>query len=420
MTKKKLTIIFIVALALLFFGILKGNYSDDYKKEYSYKEYEKSSRDNYTSFKKNILSELKSKLDLSDQSEWQNDYNNFLGTTSNQFEGPQVHLEKFIYNKTEYIRDSVSLNKNKFPEFIGGFDIHGLSFDPDSKTRGKPDLNISITQPKAYTPKINKNIQSIVKSLGFKSENKPYKTYTKEVFSIVDSTIKIERIRMDLWLTEFFVTFETNAWKGKRTGTEDGRREIANQRHFPFEIELKIYPNVSPWYINTGNSFDIKPDIAVGAIYVSQITKFPKNDIQIGVRPSEAGIPLPLIKQDYYHNLSNPEKLIEDKVSNATVWNKPIYAKLYCSNIGTYRKFLTKGDEKVTFKLIMPLLVRGNWDIQIPNSIIPEYTPTPPYRRTVWDIFVPSWGIGLLGKIGSGLLYMAVLAVIVLIFFKKI
>ncbi len=155
MTKKKLTIIFIVALALLFFGILKGNYSDDYKKEYSYKEYEKSSRDNYTSFKKNILSELKSKLDLSDQSEWQNDYNNFLGTTSNQFEGPQVHLDKFIYNKTEYIRDSVSLNKNKFPEFIGGFDIHGLSFDPDSKTRGKPDLNISITQPKAYTPKIN-------------------------------------------------------------------------------------------------------------------------------------------------------------------------------------------------------------------------------------------------------------------------
>ena len=417
---QKIRIVFICVLVLLVFGIGKGFYSNDYKETYSYQEYEKSNRDRYTSFKKNILAELKSKLNLSDKTSWQNDYNSFLGTTSNQFEGPQVHLDKFIYNGKAYLRDSVAGHKNSFPEFVGGFDIHGLVFDPDSKTRGKPDLKINITQPKAYAPQEQKNIQSIVKSLGFKSENKPYKTYTKEVFSVVDSIIKIERIRMDLWLTEFFVSFETKAWTGERKGTDEGRREIANQRHLPFEIDLKIYPNISPWYVNTGSSFDVKPDIAVGAIYVSKIIKFPKEDDKIGVRPSEPGIPLPLIKQSYYNNLSNPEKLIEDTVSDRTVWNKPIYAKLYCSNIGSYRNLLTKGDEKVTFKLIMPLLVRGNWDIQIPDAIIPDYKPVPPYRRTAWDVFVPSWGLGLFGKISSGLLYLAMIALIVLIFLKKI
>ncbi|CAM1365575.1 hypothetical protein [Tenacibaculum xiamenense] len=420
MNKKTLGIVLIIALILLISGIFKGNYSDDYVEEYSYQEYEKASRDKYLSFKENILTELKSRLNLAEKTEWQNDYNNFLGTTSSQFEGPQVHLEKLIYNGKEYFRDSVIKHKNKYPEFVGGFNIHELIFDPDSKTRGKPDLNIKVTDPRAYNPIENKNLLSIVNSLGFESEGKPYKTYTKEVFSIIDSTIKIERIRMDLWLTKFNITLETKAWQGRRDGEDDGRREIANQRHYPFEVDLKIYPNVSPWYVNTGNSFDIKPDIAVGAIYVNKITKFPEDDDKIGVSPSEPGIQLPLVKQDYYNNLNTPEKLIEDKAGDATVWNKPIYAKVYCSNIGTYRNLFRKGDEKISFELVMPLLVRGNWDIRIPNSIIPEYKPLPPYRRTLADVLIPSWGIGFFGKIASSLLYIVILVVIGLVFLKKL
>ncbi len=388
-----------IVFLILIIGIAVNNTNDSYKKEVSFKEYEESNMDSYLSFKTNILNELKGKVKLKEKVDWQQDYNSHLNMTSNQFEGPQVHIEKFIYNGDEYIRDSVFKSPEKYNQFVTPFTITSLLFDPDDRTSGKPDIRVTVVPPAPFEEKRSRIFTDILERYdGGKSNISPYKTYFKEVYSIRDSTIIIENIKMDMWLTKFSVTIETESWKHDREDEDDGRREIANQRHKPFNIVLMVVPNVSPWYVNTGNSFDKKADMAVGAIYCEGITKLPKENWDIGVDPKSAGTALPLIKQDYYNNLENPDMLFNEKEGDKTIWNKPLYAIISVPNIGSYRNFTSKGDEQVTFDFIMPLLVRGSWDIQIPASIIPEYKPAPPYRRSLANILLPKWGLGIFGQ----------------------
>ena len=251
-----------------------------------------------------------------------------------------------------------------------------------------------------------------------KNNISPYKTYFKEVYSIKDSTITVENIKMDMWLTKFSVTIETVSWKNRRDDEDDGRREIANQRHEPFYVVLEIL-NVAPWYVNTGNAFDKKADVAIGAIYCEGITKKLKDNRVMGVEPNSVGQALPLITPDYYKSLENPDEIFDQKEENKTIWNKPLYAIISVPNIGSYRKLTSKGDEQVTFDFIMPVFVRGRWDIQIPSSIIPEYKPTPPYRRSLTNILIPKWGMGILGKVISILIYVLIIGVLALLLFNK-
>ncbi len=402
-----------VVVIILAIGIIVGHSNESYKQDISYKEYEQSERDNYLSFKANILKELKSQMNIGEAGTWQQDYNAHLQMTSNQFEGPQVHLEKLIYNHKEYIRDTVNKYRNKYKEFLTPFTIHELQFDPDERTTGKPDIIVTVVPPVPFQERRSAVLQGILNRIdGAKDKISPYKTYSKEVYKIEDSIIKIEHIKMDLWLTKFNVTITTDSWGKYREDSADGKREIANQRHAPFDVLLKILPNVSPWYVNDGKSFDKKPDMAIGAIYCDGIQKDPKDSRNIGVVPRSIGEALPLIKQSYYNQIDNASAMFDQEANDQTIWNKPLYAYISVPEIGSYRELKKKGDEMVNFSFIMPLLVRGSWDVQIPSSIVPEYKPTPPYKRTLSDIFLPKWGLGKFGKVLSGFFFLLVIAAI--------
>lgn len=398
------------------------------KQDYSYQEYEKSERDKYTSFKTFILDNLKNKFKLKDSKISTNQYNSQLGITSSQFEGPQVHIEKLVYNNKEYYQDSVFNKYTKYPEFTK-FDIQTIVFDPDHRYLYKPDLRVQVIPPVPYQEKETK-VQEFFKYLeGDNNTIKSYKTYTKQVFSIGDdSTIHIENINIDLWLTKFTVTIETEGWKGKvklENGDEvdynRSDREMNDQRLAPFRIILKVFPNVSDWFVNTGNAFDMKADMAVGAIYCMNINNMSKDDPNIGVTPKEFGVPLPLIKQDYYESMVSPAKLKDVEVTDKTIWNKPIYAELAFSNFGTYKKFLAQGrDDKISFDFIMPLFVRGSWDIKIPTEIVPEYKPTEPYHRKLFDFLVPKWGLKGFGRSISTVIYLVIGIIALSAFFPAI
>ena len=410
-----------IVLLLLAIGIFVGHSNESYKEDVSYKEYEQSEKDNYFTFKANILKELKAQMNIGEAGSWQHDYNAHLQMTSNQFEGPQVHIEKLIYNHKEYLRDTVNKYRSKYKEFLTPFTIHSFQFDPDNRTTGKPDIIVNVVPPVPFEERRSAALQNILNRIdGGKDKISPYKTYSKEVYKIEDSIIKIEHIKMDLWLTKFNVTITTDSWGKHREDSSNGKREIANQRHAPFDVLLKIFPNVSPWYVNDGSSFDKKPDMAIGAIYCDGIKKDPKDSRNIGVVPRSVGEALPLIKQSYYNQIDNADAMFDQENNDQTIWNKPLYAYISVPEIGSYREFNKKGDEMVNFSFIMPLLVRGSWDVQIPSSIVPEYKPTPPYKRTLSDILLPKWGLGIFGKGLSLILFLLVIGVVGLTLLKKI
>ena len=414
----KAIIIAITVIILLFVFISINSIDDSHQDEISYQEYESLNKDKYLSFKENILNELKSRMNLVDTKGWQNDYNSHLQMTSSQFEGPQVHIEKLVYRNKEFYRDSVNKNREEFKEFITPFTIHGFQFDPDNRTTGKPDIIVSVAPPVPFQENRSRILNNILEKIDGRKDNiTPYKTYSKEVYSIVDSTIQIEHIKMDLWLTKFEVNISIQSWGIKKEENDDGNREIANQRHPPFDLLLRIIPNVSPWYVNDGSSFDKKADMAIGAIYCNEIIKDPKDSRNIGVVPRNVGDALPLIKQTYYNNLNNPQEIFNQKDDNNTIWNKPLYAYISVPSIGSYRTLSKKGDEMVNFSFIMPLLVRGSWDIQIPSSIVPEYQPTPPYKRKLTNILLPKWGLGVFGQ---GLSLIIISGFLVVLVYKLI
>ena len=426
MNSKIFIYISIGLLIILIWRIARENTPEFIQKEYTYQEYLKSDRDQYTTFKNFIISRIRDRFNLQATKKLENQYNYQLNMTSNQFEGPQVHIEKFVYNNQEYYQDSVFEHYAKYPQF-SQFDIQTLVFDPDDRMLHKPDVRVQVIPPVPYYDRESK-LEKFYQYLdGNADAVKPYKTYTKQVFEIGDdSTITIQNINMDLWLTTFSVTVETEGWKGKVKGEngeevdfESSEREMNNQRLMPFRIVLKIYPNVSPWYVNNGSAFDKKADMAIGAIYCKKIIKISEDDDRIGVTPKEPGIPLPLIKQNYYESIKSPANLLNDSATDKTVWNKPIYAELYFANFGTYKNFLKSKDDKISFEFIMPLLVRGSWDIQIPPQIVPEYKPVKPYRRSLANILLPSWGLKGFGRTLSTILFVFVGLIVAAAFFPS-
>ncbi|MCR9249853.1 MAG: hypothetical protein NXI20_05490 [bacterium] len=433
MKKNLKFIILLVLVGVLAFRIISENSEDSLKEEYSYEEFLKSDKDRYNTFRQEIINEVKNRFYLKGASKLDNTYNHQLEMTSNQFEGPQVHLQEFVYNKKSYQRDSVQKYIRTTAEQSKGFnqfDIHSISFDPDHPQLYKPDIHVQVIPPKPYVEQRPANLQKFFDYIdGSSNEIKPYKTYTKEVFTINDdTTISVENINMDLWLTTFTVTVESDSYTKKiRLDEEDaelekaGNKEYQNQRHKPFSIILKIFPNVSPWYVNNGNSFDKKADMAIGAIYCSKIKKWPKEDTDIGVIPRESGVALPLINQDYYLKVTSDE-VLDLENNDKTIWNKPVYAEITFTDFGSWTKKwgIERGDEKISFDFIMPLFVRGSWDIQIPTEVIPSYKPIPPYSRKLSDILLPKWGLKGIGKFLSTILYVVIGFILLMAFFPMI
>ena len=113
---------------------------------------------------------------------------------------------------------------------------------------------------------------------------------------------------------------------------------------------------------------------------------------------------------------------------NASIWDKPYYIKLFVKNIGSHKKnsLITIGkkrlreyDDQYTFSFLMPLIVRGSWDVMPPDEVIPSWSP--PQPRTVRGFqlshLLPSWGLSFFGKTTSLILLIGAVLFILNFFF---
>jgi hypothetical protein len=132
-------------------------------------------------------------------------------------------------------------------------------------------------------------------------------------------------------------------------------------------------------------------------------------------------VALPLINQDYYLKVTSDE-VLDLENNDKTIWNKPVYAEITFTDFGSWTKKwgIERGDEKISFDFIMPLFVRGSWDIQIPTEVIPSYKPIPPYSRKLSDILLPKWGLKGIGKFLSTILYVVIGFILLMAFFPMI
>ena len=272
---------------------------------------------------------------------------------------------------------------------------------------------------------------------------------------------------MQLWLTEFEVTVgivpERNDppipptreererttypgyWYGssqKQVKLGDLKEEWKNNRYGNVTLVLKIIPNNAPWYVKTALEQNERPDIAIGAVYCSDLVMSREQDEQrispniqkgsvIFLHP-ESGAGTPEEESVKFPDDLNSaaQKVFDETVagpsgSGASIWNKPFYINIFFNNIGSWKEgwFLNwrKFDDQVTFHFLMPVFVVGSWDVIVPSEIIPKWEPPKPYydEFTIGSLF-PSWGLGFLGKLFSGGVMIVVLIVLLALLFPSV
>lgn len=356
------------------------------------------------------------------------------------FEGAEVKLAGI------QVYDSIFRQKSKKPYYT--YHCNGAKLDPDHPMYGLPDIEISLG-PVAYYEPEKSVLQSLVK-LGVDSKPKPYKTYKKRL--IIDSLgIQNKFIEMQLWLTTFTATISVIADRDKPQINpseaslnakiypgywyKDSRRYISmndlkhkeeykNHQYSDITFVLEVNPNASPWYIKTDNMQTEMPDIAVGAVFCQQLIKHPKNENKIHLQTFK-GMAAPLYNKAFENDNLISDNLDEsvknvmndlENIKNENIWNKKYYVKLYSANIGSRQKgfFGTKKfDEQVEYTFLMPLLVVGSWDIQIPSEILPEMeVPKPYYKSMSIKNLFPKWGLGIGKWLSSGLIIVLLVLVV--------
>jgi hypothetical protein len=380
----------------------------------------------------------------------------YRGGSTGQFEGPQAHIELLKFH------DEI-LNRSDGERLF--FDGNTLNFDPDHPFYGLPNLVASVGPVKLYEPEGGKLSQLLRIAAGSR-EPKPYKIYKKRVRS-AHPNAPVRSFEMQLWLTEFEVTVgivperndpavpptreerERTSYPGYWYGSSrnqvklgDLKEEWKNNRYGNVTLVLKIIPNNAPWYVKTALEQNERPDIAIGAVYCSDLVLSREQDEQrispniqkgsvIFLRP-ESGSGAPEEQSvKFPDDLSSAAQKVFDETvggssgSAPSIWNKPFYIKIFFNNIGSWKEgwFLNwrKFDDQVTFRFLMPVFVVGSWDVIVPGEIIPKWEPPKPYydEFTLGSLF-PSWGLGFLGKLFSGGALVVVLIVILALLFPSV
>ncbi|RMG26470.1 MAG: hypothetical protein D6730_09085 [Bacteroidetes bacterium] len=353
--------------------------------------------------------------------------------TQSNFEGPQVHL----YSVKHWNREFFGRNPQRGMRV---FDISGFNYDPDHDNFGLPNVTASVSNVKLYTPP-QRPLQAL---FGFTSKkNKPYRVYRKKIKSNKNGVL-VEDLEMELWLTTFSVnvtivpdlkgpriglsaedkqrvTYPAYWYKGSSNHPSDSlldriplgklKREINDYRYNNLHIVLKVIPDKSPWYIKTDSSQNEKPDIGIGAIYCDSIkvnTEKSENRISPNLHRGKA---VPLLssylrpetdmsaKVDVMYE--PPERRLENP-NDTTFWNRAYYVDIFFNNIGSWKENLglRKYADQVTFTFVMPILVKGSWDIRAPNEIIPDFEPPEAYNyQFSLANLIPDLGIPKIGKI---------------------
>ncbi|MDI3525844.1 MAG: hypothetical protein PWR03_27 [Tenuifilum sp.] len=367
------------------------------------------------------------------------------GCFTSNFEGAEVLIAGLQHH------DSIYGTKSFKPYYTYGCNY--IHFDPDHPYYGLPDLEVKVGPVKYFQPEL-KGLDKL-SGLGFSTSPKPYKVYRKPVY---DSTGKKLRVfEMQLWLTQFKVAMtiisdrETpqvkpnDAFLNSRIYPgfwyQDSRkfismndlrdkREFMNHRYCDITVILEVNPNASPWYIKANNQQTLRPDIAIGAVVCNELIKKPEKENQIHINiqkgmlaplflePFERDINSNIDSSGYVTDLAN--ELQEYKRLN--IWNRKYYIKLHSKNIGARQTGILWNkksfDEQLEFSFLLPLLVVGSWDVQLPWDVIPEMEAPQPYYRSfsIKNLF-PDWGIGGLGKAFSLLIILGVVALLFLRFF---
>ena len=324
-------------------------------------------------------------------------------STVTRFEGPQIHLNTFTYNQKPYNLDSV--RKAAIRKLFVHADLTSFEFDPDSAQKGMPDIKVTVSQPQLFQERKDQDLdlQNIFSSIGENPDKlSPIKTYDKVRYHWVDSsTLKYDYFQMELWLLEFTLTVETDGFH--RNGLND---EIRKKRHPPFNLELKI-PIENPWFINRNGSFSDKADMCIAGVFIKEISKIPSN-ASIKFIPDKISHALPLKGISKIESLHQVDKLID----NPSIWNKTDYVNLTITDIGTRGRLAVHKNEELTIHFLMPMLVRGNWDVKLDPKIFPKEMQAKVNKRGLSDILLPKFGLKLFGKGISTLLYILLIGII--------
>jgi hypothetical protein len=440
---KPLLIIAIVLVVVIGYGIL-AEYNQTRDEKY---------RNEYEAYQREASTKLAERFD---EFASQTGELGYRGGTTGHFEGPQAHIAYLKFH------DEI-LTRSDGDRLY--FDGNTLNFDPDHPFYGLPNLVANVGPVKLYEPEGGK-LSQLLRIAAGSQEPRPYKIYKKRVRSS-DPSAPVRSFEMQLWLTEFEVTVgivpERNDppipptreererttypgyWYGssqKQVKLGDLKEEWKNNRYGNVTLVLKIIPNNAPWYVKTALEQNERPDIAIGAVYCSDLVMSREQDEQrispniqkgsvIFLHPeSGAGVPEEESVKFPDDLSSAAQKVFDETVggssrSGAGIWNKPFYIKIFFNNIGSWKEgwFLNwrKFDDQVTFHFLMPVFVVGSWDVIVPSEIIPKWDPPKPYydEFTLGSLF-PSWGLGFLGKLFSGGAMVLVLIVLLALLFPSV
>lgn len=350
------------------------------------------------------------------------------------FEGAEVKLAGI------QLYDSIYGSKSVKPYYT--YSCNGAILDPDHPLFGLPDIEVLIGPVTYYEPELS-GVKALM-NFGFSRDPKPHKTFRKALY---DSTgKKLQVFEMQLWLTYFKVAISVISNRDKPQITPDDeslnariypgkwycsskplisvndleqKEEYKNHQYGDITFVLEVNPNASPWYINTGSVHTARPDIAVGAVICKELVKRPEDENMMHLQ-TQRGMLTPLYFKPFERTVQ-PEKIdsiagqVETEIQdykNFDIWNKPYYARLYSRNIGSRQKGFfgqKKFDEQVEYTFLLPLLVVGSWDVQLPWDVMPEMQAPVPYSRgfNLKNLF-PEWGIKSGGWISAGLLVAVV------------
>jgi hypothetical protein len=444
--KKYLPLVAFVLIILMGYGIVRDYLADENRRPNpKYQEY----IDNFTlKLKKGSVENLKKSWTAS------RDIRLKGGGTTDNFEGPQVHIA-FL----KFFDDHFERENGKQMKF---FDGNTLNFDPDHPYYGLPNVIAKVSPVRLFDAE-KTNLKSLLQSVSGTNSPQPYKTYRKRIIPS-DTGFVIREFGMQLWLTEFNVTVDilperkappvpvtfqekdTITFPGKWYGSSrksvklsELREEWKNNRYGDLTLILKIIPDNSPWYYKTDHGVNAVPAIGIGAVYCSALKIINETD-ERRVSPNiQKGSVL------YLHPDYEPDSRIVQKDTDQlsleslasgfldaqkepvsagmtdSFWNKPYFIRLYFNNIGSWREgFLgnRKFDDQVTFTFLMPVFVLGSWDITPPSDIIPEWDPPKPYfREFSLKNLMPGWGLGTFGKILSLIGLIAIIFILLPVLF---
>jgi|GEM_PF-465116 len=382
------------------------------------------------------------------------------GTTSN-FEGPQAHVQGL-----EFHGQIIDKNDPRM-EFYDG---NTINFDPDHPSYGFPNVAVRVSPVTLYEAKKD-DLDKVLKiAEGDDSKPSPYRTYTK----IIESTyehLNQQQIKMQLWLTEFEVTIDVIPDRKKSSVTLTDREkkkfkypakwynlpgdeidltrltpEPQNNRYTDLTLVLKLIPNNAPWYFKVPGAQNVRPHMAIGAVYCEEVRIMEETDLR-RVSPNTQKGSVVFLHPTYMGQSGSPPtdmtpvpedlqeavgQMIENSLDHShekiqSIWDKPYYMKIHFDNIGSWQESRwwwveREYDDQVTYKFIMPIFVMGSWDIVPPQEIIPTWEPPEPFIKHGFHLsdLLPEWGLGKMGKYISATLFSLIFVVVLLILFPAL